>query len=140
MRHQARFGDDGRVMPLTWEIDHGARTIVATASGSLSHNDVMGYLGALAGQNAVGYRAIFDGRRASLNIGAGELAIQGKLVASRKSDGFDGAIALIVDSVAEREMADYFAVFLSGTRPCRIFRTIAAARAWFAELDAASRD
>ena len=125
-------------MPLTWDIDHKAKTIVATASGAMSHQDIMNYLGALAGQGAVGYRAIFDARRAAgLNIGASEIAAQGKLVASRKPDGFDGAIALVIDSVAEREMADYFAVFLNGTRLCRIVRTIEDARAWYAELDSA---
>jgi hypothetical protein len=127
-------------MPLTWTIDHGAKTIVATAAGAMAHQDIMGYLAALVAEGAVGYRAIFDARRAvGLNVRSGELAAQGRLVASRKPEGFDGAIALIVSSEAEREMADYFSEFLSGTRPCRIFHTIEAARAWYAELDAAAR-
>ena len=127
-------------MPLTWEIDHGAKTIVAVASGATSHQDVMNYLAALVGEGAVGYRAIFDGRRAvGLNVRLGELAAQSKLVGSRKPEGFDGAIALIVDSEAEQEMAEYFAEQIGGSRLCRIFRTVEDARAWFAELDAATR-
>ncbi|MGE0425200.1 MAG: hypothetical protein AB7O88_23270 [Reyranellaceae bacterium] len=100
----------------------------------------MNYLAALVGEGAVGYRAIFDGRRAvGLNVRLGELAAQSKLVGSRKPDGFDGAIALIVDSTAEQEMAEYFAEQIGGSRLCRIFRTIEDARAWYAELDARSK-
>ena len=128
-------------MPLNWEIDHKAKTIVTTATGTMSNQEVMDYLGALVGQGAVGYRAIFDCRRAvGLNIRLSELAEQSRLVASRKPDGFDGAIALVVDSEAEREMAEYYAEQLNKSRLCRLFRTIEAARAWYAELDAAPRD
>lgn len=127
-------------MPLTWTIDHDAKTIVATANGAMSHQDIMDYLTALVGQGAAGYRAIFDGRRAvGLNIRLGELAAQSKLVGSRKVDGCDGAIALVVDSEAEREMAEYSAELIGGARLCRIFRDIEAARAWYAELDTAAR-
>ena len=127
-------------MPLTWEIDHGAKTIVTTATGAMSSQEVMDYLGTLVGQGAVGYRAIFDCRRAvGLNVRLSELVEQSKLVGSRKPDGFDGAIALVVGSEAEREMADYYAQQLRRTRMCRVFSTIEAARAWYAELDAAAR-
>jgi len=127
-------------MPPTWKIDHGARTIVTTAVGAMGNQEVMDYLGALVGQGAVGYRAIFDCRRAvGLNIRLGELAEQSKLVGSRKPDGFDGAIALVVGSEAEREMAEYSAAQLRGTRLCRVFDTIEEAHAWYAELDAAAR-
>lgn len=126
-------------MPLTWEIDHDARTIVTTAVGAMANQEVMEYLGALVGQGAVGYRAIFDCRRAvGLNIRLRELAEQSKLVGSRKPEGFDGAIALVVGSLAEREMAEYYAGQLNGTRLCQVFDTVEAARAWYAELDAAS--
>jgi hypothetical protein len=126
-------------MPLSWTIDHGAKTIVTTATGTMSNQEVMDYLGALVGQGAVGYRAIFDCRRAvGLNIRLGELAEQSKLVGSRKPDGFDGAIAVVAASEAELEMAQYYADQLNRTRLCRVFRTIEDARAWYAELDAAA--
>jgi hypothetical protein len=126
-------------MPLTWTIDHGARTIVTTATGAMGNQEVMDYLAGLVGEGAVGYRAIFDCRRAvGLNIRLSELAEQSKLVGSRKPDGFDGAIAIIVGSEAEHEMAEYAAAQLKGVRLCRVFRTIEDARAWYAELDAAA--
>ncbi len=127
-------------MPLTWEIDHGSKTIVTTATGAMSNQEVMEYLAALVGQGAVGYRAIFDCRRAvGLNVRLSELAEQSRLVGSRKRDGFDGAIAVVVASEAEREMAEYYAEQLNKSRLCRLFRTIEEARAWYAELDAAAR-
>src|SRR5436853_395923 len=128
-------------MPLSWTIDHGAKTIVTTATGTMSNQEVMDYLGALVGQGAVGYRAIFDCRRAvGLNIRLGELAEQSKLLGSRKPDGFDGAIAVVASSEAELEMAQYYADQLNGTRLCRVFRTVDEARAWYAELDAAAAE
>jgi hypothetical protein len=126
-------------MPLSWTIDHDAKTIVTTATGAMSNQEVMDYLGALVGQGAVGYRAIFDCRRAvGLNIRLSELAEQSRLVGSRKPDGFDGAIAVVAASEAELEMAQYYADQLNRSRLCRVFRTIEEARAWYAELDAAA--
>ena len=126
-------------MPLTWTIEHEARTIVTTAVGPMSNQEVMDYLDALVGQGAVGYRAIFDCRRAvGLDVSLGELAEQSRLVGSRKPDDFDGAIAVVADSEAELEMAEYYAQQLRGVRLCRVFRSIEAARAWYAELDSAS--
>jgi hypothetical protein len=126
-------------MPLSWTIDHDAKTIVTTATGAMSNQEVMDYLGALVGQGAVGYRAIFDCRRAvGLNIRLSELAEQSRLVGSRKPDGFDGAIAVVAASEAELEMAQYYADQLNRSRLCRVFRTIEEARAWYAELDVAA--
>lgn len=126
-------------MPLTWDIDHKAKTIVTTAVGATSNQEVMDYLAALVGQGAVGYRAIFDCRRAvGLKIRLSELAEQSKLVGARKRDGFDGAIALVADSEAELEASQYYADQLKGLRLCRVFRTMEAARAWYAELDEAA--
>lgn len=126
-------------MPLTWDIDHGAKTIVTTAIGTTSNQEVLDYLGALVGQGAVGYRAIFDCRRAvGLKIQLGELAEQSRMVGARKRDGFDGAIALVADSEAELEASQYYADQMKGLRLCRVFRTIEEARAWYAELDAAA--
>lgn len=126
-------------MPLRWTIDHGIRTIVVTAAGTLARQDIEAYLAALVEEKAVGYRAIFDASTAILNLRSGDLVALSQLVRSRKPEGFDGAIALIVTSEAEQEMAVYFVGRTSESRLCRMFRDVAAARAWYAELDAAAQ-
>jgi hypothetical protein len=124
---------------LTWTIDHTARTIVATATGSLVRQDLDAYLAALVGQGAVGYRAIFDASRAHLDLRSGDLTTLSQLVRARKPEGFDGAVALVVDSDVERELAGYFVDRTAESRLCRMFRSVAEARAWYAELDASAR-
>ena len=126
-------------MPLSWTIDHGTKTIVAAASGALSRQDIDSYLAALVGEGAVGYRAIFDVSRALVSLRSGDLVVLSQVVRSRKPEGFDGAIALIVTSEAEREMAAYFVDRTAESRLCRMLRTVGDARAWYAELDAAAR-
>ncbi len=126
-------------MPLTWTIDHGERTIVATATGSLTRRDLDTYFATLVGQGAVGYRAIFDASRAHLDLRSGDLTALSQVVRARKPEGFDAAVALIVTSEAERELASYFVGRTAEARPCRMFRSVAEARAWYAEFDASAR-
>lgn len=122
-------------MPLTWTIDHDERTIVATATGTLTRQDLDAYFTALVGQGAVGYRAIFDASRANFDLRSGDLAALSQVVRARKPEGFDGAIALVVASDAERELGNYFVGRTAESRLCRMFRGVAEARAWYAELD-----
>jgi len=126
-------------VPLSWTIDHGERTIVAIATGSLTRQDLDAYLTALVGQGAVGYRAIFDASRAHLDLRSGDLTALSQVVRARKPEGFDGAVALVVTSEAERELAAYFVGRTAESRLCRMFRGVAEARAWYAELDAPTR-
>lgn len=126
-------------MPLSWTIDHDIRTIVATATGTLTRQDLDSYFATLVGQGAVGYRAIFDASRAGLDLRSGDLVALSQVVRSRKPEGFDGALALIVTSEAERELAAYFVDRTVESRLCRMFRSVAEARVWYAELDASAR-
>lgn len=126
-------------MPLSWTIDHGERMIVATATGALTRQDLDAYLTALVGQGAVGYRAIFDASRAHLDLRSGDLAALSQVVRARKPEGFDGAVALVVASDAERELGSYFVDRTAESRLCRLVRSVAEARAWYAELDASAR-
>jgi hypothetical protein len=126
-------------MPLSWTIDHDIRTIVATATGTLSREDLDTYLATVVGQGAAGYRAIFDASRAGLDLRSGDLVALSQVVRSRKPEGFDGALALIVTSEAERELATYFVGRTAESRLCRMFRNVAEARVWYAELDASAR-
>lgn len=117
-------------MALTWTIDHTQRLVVLNASGPLSRADVADYFAEAAAKGAAGYRAIFDARAAEFDLGAADIATLGQMVQTRGG----GAIALVVRSDAEREMADQFAR-RSGGRPCRLFAEIEDARAWLDGLE-----
>ncbi len=125
-------------MALTWIVDHARQLIVATASGALSVADFERWTVEREREKATGYRIIFDGSTAELDMHSAELAALSRLAGERKREGFDGALALIASSEAEREMGAYFARRTNNERPCRVFSSVDAAHAWFAELDAAS--
>jgi hypothetical protein len=120
-------------MALTWTVDHERRLSVATASGSLR-------IAERVRDGATGYRIIFDASAAGVDIRPAELTGFSRIASERKPEGFDGALALIASSDAEREVGAYFASRTNSERPCRVFSSVEAAHVWFAELDAASRD
>jgi hypothetical protein len=127
-------------MALTWTVDRERRLTITTASGRLSGADIERWIAERQRQGITGYRIILDATAAEGKLSPTELAGLSRFASERKPDGFDGALALIVSSDAEREMGAYFAQRTNRERPCRVFPTIEAAQAWFAELDATSRD
>jgi hypothetical protein len=113
-------------MALTWTIDHEARLVVLDADGPLAVHDIARYMADAGARGAAGYRALFDARGAEFELGSSEIASLSDVARARGT----GAIAFVVSSEAEREMADHFARRAGGQRPCRLFSTIEAARAW----------
>jgi len=73
-------------MPLTWKVDHEARLIFTTASGSLQRKDVADYLAAVVVEGAVGYRVMFDARAAAVELRPADLLAFSETVKDRKSD------------------------------------------------------
>ncbi len=124
-------------MALTWKVDHARRLIVTTVSGALGSADIERWIAERERQGASGYRIIFDASAAEVDLHPAELAAFSRFAGERKLDDFDGALALIASSEAERDIAAYFARRTNSERPCRVFPTVGAAYAWFAELDAA---
>lgn len=119
-------------MALTWTVDHARRLVVLNASGPLSLPDIVDYMTKAAAEGAAGYRAIFDARAAEFELGSTDIGSLSQMASVRGG----GAIALVVHSEAEREMADHFARRAGGARPCRLFTSVEAARAWLDRLDA----
>jgi hypothetical protein len=115
-------------MPLTWSIDHEARLVVLNATGLLNRADVVAYMQKAAQQGAAGYRALFDATAAQFELGSDDIVNLVQMASARGG----GAIAFVVESEAEREMADQFARRASGGRSCRLFADAAQARAWLA--------
>jgi hypothetical protein len=126
-------------MALTWTIDHARQLNVATASGPVSAADLEHWIAKRHREGADGYRIIFDASTAEVDLHSAELVAFSHIAGERKSEGFDGALALVASSEAEREVGAYFAGLTNSERLCRVFPTADAAHAWFAELDAAAQ-
>jgi hypothetical protein len=125
---------------LTWTADHERRLTTTTASGRLSGADLERWIAERQREGAIGYRMIFDASAAKGELSPTELSALSRFASESRPDGFDGALALIASSDAERDMSAYFARRTNSERPCRVFSTVEAALAWFDELDAALRD
>ncbi len=128
-------------MTLTWTVDHARRLTVVTASGPVNAADIERWIADRAQAGATGYRAIFDASAAEVDLHSAEMLAFSRIASERKPEDFDGALALVASSEAEREVGAHFARRTNSERPCRVFSSVEAAHAWFAELDAAaSRD
>lgn len=128
-------------MTLSWTVDHARRLTVVTASGPINGADIERWIAGRAQAGVTGYRIIFDASAAEVELRSAEMAAFSRLAGERKPEGFDGALALVASSEAEREVGAHFARRTNSERPCRVFSSVGAAHAWFAELDAsASRD
>lgn len=127
-------------MALTWTVDHERRLSIATATGTLSAADIEHWIAERQREGATGYRIIFDASAAGVEVRPADLVAFSRIASERKPQDFDGALALVASSDAEREIGAYFARRTNSERPCRVLASVEAAHAWFAELDAASRD
>ncbi|MGE0425199.1 MAG: hypothetical protein AB7O88_23265 [Reyranellaceae bacterium] len=125
-------------MPLTWRLDQARRLIVATLTGPLAGADIQHWIDERRRTGVTGYRLIFDASSAELELHPAEMTALSRIAAEHKPEGFDGALALIASSEAERDLGAYFARRTNSERPCRVFATVEAAYSWFAELDAAA--
>ncbi|HKU93909.1 MAG TPA: hypothetical protein VJR58_01470 [Vineibacter sp.] len=118
-------------MPINWSLDHDSRLITAKATGAIGTADFEAYFKAVTAEGGVGYRAIFSLQAAGVELRLKDLAALSQEVKDRvRDDVSDGWVAIVVTSDAEREMGAYFIERLGNRRPCRMFDSIEAARAW----------
>lgn len=122
-------------MTLNLNFDHSAKLISATARGVVTREDMAEYFLAVPREGAVGYRVIFDFSAATVQLSQADLRAFSEIARGRKSADFDSAVALIVKSDVERELAAGFEALTAPSRPVRMFKTVAQATAWFRALD-----
>lgn len=125
---------------VTWKIDHDRKWVMATAAGPLTSKDLAEYLAAVAAAGGGGYRSIFDARNASVQLAAKDLRGFSEVVAAGRIETSDGAVAIVVASEAETDIAAILAARTKSHRNVRVFTTLAEASAWFADLDASGGD
>ncbi|MGE0421583.1 MAG: hypothetical protein AB7O88_04930 [Reyranellaceae bacterium] len=119
-------------MPLTWTIHHEVQLVELKGSGRVRQADIAGCLTSMVKAGAASYSTLFDISAAQVEASSAELATFGQQV-QMPDEARAGAIAIVVSSEAERELADYFARRARGGRACRLFADAAQARAWLRE-------
>lgn len=112
-------------MPLKWTLHPELRRVEATATGRLCQRDVARYFTHVTKAGAGAYSALFDISAAEVELSAADLTHFG-----RQAQIHGGAIAIVVLSEAEHELADHFARRAGGGRACRLFDDAPRARAW----------
>ncbi len=116
-------------MPLSWTLHPDRSLVEVKGTGRLRQRDIADYLTSMMKAGAASYSALFDISAAELELSSAELSTFAQQVQMPGSEGA-GAIAIVVSSEAEHELADYFARRARGGRACRLFADAAQARAW----------
>lgn len=115
-------------MPLTWAVHRETRLVEVKATGRLRQRDITDCLSRMVKARAVAYGALLDISAAEVELSSAELTALSQQIQVRTARA--GAIAIVVSSEAERELADHFARRARGSRICRLFADAAQARAW----------
>ena len=120
-------------MPLFWTIDSKKRWVELTAAGPVTRDDVSGYLEAVSGAGALGYRKLFDGRESTCSLSEEDLIAAGAEVRSYHDRGV-GPLAVVLTPEQTQPLARLLGILASARRPMRIFASPMTARRWLDSL------
>ena len=122
-------------MPLHWIIDSRAELVTTVAEGKIVRADVDAYIDAVVGAGALGYRKLYDGVGATVEMQAEELLELGVRFRSYHGQRV-GAVALVLTQEQRQELSRLLGVLASADRPLRLFKTRATAKRWLDSLGA----
>ena len=118
-------------MPLTFSIDHEARTVLSTATGILSRDDLLGHLLSKKAQKLFSYSELFDVRNVTLDLSISDLH---KIAAEARlamGDDKPERVAVVTTSSFIRGLAHTYAALTVGENPnFSVFQHIDEARQW----------
>lgn len=117
-------------MPIYWTIDSRAQLVSVVAEGDVSLDEVMTFLRAVAGADAISYRKLFDGRAAVPNIRPDELLSLCVKIRSYHENGLMGALALVATAEQTVAFSRLLGALASAERPIKVFESPRAARNW----------
>ena len=122
-------------MPLKWTISHADKMVEATASGSVSLQDIELYLDDVMVSDALPYHKLFDASQASIGPTDEEIMMLGaRLSAYSGLKQPLGPLAIVAPATAIRQQAELFAALAPADRPLKIFKAVEAARKWLATV------
>lgn len=121
-------------MSIYWTIDSRAQLVTATAEGDVSLDEVMVFLRAVAGADAISYRKLFDGHAATSSMSEQEMLVISAEVRSHHGlGGKVGALAIVADRDQTARFGRLLGALAMADRPMKLFDNLARARSWLEE-------
>lgn len=117
-------------MHVDLEIDHDRRLVVARAQGALRLPDITGYFARLVFEKTLGYRKIFDGRKAWLDLADHHVGLLKGHVRAMGSHGPRGPVAIVATTPRGIDGARLFMQMPAADRSAQMFDSLDAARNW----------
>ena len=117
-------------MHVDLEIDHERRLVVARAQGALQLPDITGYFARLVFEKTLGYRKIFDGRKAWLDLADHQVGLLKGHVRAMGSRGPRGPVAIVATTPRGIDGARLFMQMPAADRSAQLFDSLDAARNW----------
>jgi len=117
-------------LPLRWQIDHAEKFVHIVAEGPITIEQMEEHFDAIAVANAMGYAKLFDANRAQPLYTDDDVMRMGARLSAYTANLPSGPLAVLGQS---EEMLLTFRRFINispSTRPARIFKDEAEARAW----------
>ena len=117
-------------MPLHFQVDHIARTVVGVAKGDVTLQDVIDFTLEIERNNAAGYHKIVDVMDGTSRLGAEDFVAYRQHMRGRQRP--HGPLALVTGD-RNGVLAQLFAQFTGKERPAAVFASIHDARRWLQE-------
>jgi hypothetical protein len=117
-------------MPINWTISRDERLVTARAEGVITLKDIEALLDDIMVKDALSYRKIFDARGSTGTYNDDDVMALGARIRAYLGLNLTGAVAIIVDSQRQFNVALRFANIGQGKRPIQVFYTPEEARAW----------
>jgi len=120
----------GTSMPITWTISDTDRLVSARAEDLVTLQDVEALLDDIVVKDALAYRKLFDGRKATGQYDDRDVLMLGARISAYNSLNLTGAVAIVVETQTQYDAALRFANIGQAKRAIRVFFTPEEARAW----------
>ncbi len=120
-------------VPLDWTLDSDRRFMHAVATGEVTRPEVEGFLDAIMGHRALGYRKLFDAGQADTRMGPDELLGLGMRMRSMHFEGTMGPLAMVIPPDKGDSLDRMVGMIAAADRPMRVFRDARKARRWIDE-------
>lgn len=119
-------------MQIELEIDHRQQLVIAKGQGPLHLPDIAAYFARLVVEGTLGYRKIFDGRGAWLDLADDHVGMLTESVRAMGRRGPRGPVAIVATTPRGIEGARLFMGMPAADRPSQLFGSMEAARNWLA--------
>ncbi len=127
-------------MPVTWIIDSRTRTVELLAEGEVSFDQVMKYLKAVEGANALAFGKLVDVRSATAAMTPDELVLLMAAFRQYHQQGPMGPLAVVATDEQSVIFARLLGALASAERPMKLFSTELRARRWLQRIQSATNE